>query len=257
MYSLKKRSYNQAASRRAASRRINSMRRAGTISVRRNIGGLSTRSPAVLRATTAEIKSCDVPSSSYTINSGGTIQFLNLIRVGSTFCNRIGRRIEMKNIRMSGILQYARTNASEDYLRIMLVYDRQTNGNNPAISDILQSTDQSTTNTTGALSGMNVNNRDRFKILRDMRIYAPSFTDTGGLGAITNVAPPDPMAKTYKIEEFVKLGGMVTQYKSDSVPASIGDIATGGLMLITIGTQGPGTEGYSALLEFRLRYNDV
>lgn len=220
---------------------------------RRNVMG-GTRLPATLRALGGEIKALDLPVNTFTLNSTGQVTSLNLIRVGSTFCNRIGRRIEMKNIRMSGIIQSLRTVAAEDYARILLVYDRQTNGAVPSLSDILQTTDQATANTTTSFSGMNLNNRDRFKILRDMRFYLPPITDTAGV--ITNAGPPDPMSKTYMVEAFVKLGGLLTQYKADSAPAVIGDIATGGLFLVTAGFQASGAEGYNTNLEFRLRFND-
>lgn len=212
------------------------------------------RLPATLRATGLEIKALDIPQTTYTINSTASITAMNLIRTGSTFCNRIGRRVEMKNIRVSGIIQNLRTVAGEDYCRILIVYDRQTNGALPAIADIIQSTDQAAANTTNVFSGLNLNNRDRFKIIRDMRIFLPAATVTAG--TISNQAQPDPVSPTYKIEMFSKLGGLLAQYKADSAPAVIGDIATGGLYLVVLGATAAASEGYQAALEVRLRFND-
>lgn len=229
--------------------------RAGTIMIKRNVMGGRTRNlPAGLRATGSEIKALDIPSTAYAITSTGVVTPLNLIQVGSSFFNRIGRRIEMKSIRVSGDVNLLRTVATEDYARIMIVYDRQTNGAVPTIQDILQTTTQAGANSTTSLSGVNLNNRDRFKIIRDKRLFLPAATDTAGV--VTNAQPPDPVTNTYIIDMFAKLGGLVTQYKADSSPAVIGDIATGGLFLVTFGLVATGGEGYQAGLECRLRFND-
>jgi len=53
------------------------------------------------------------------------------------------------------------------------------------------------------------------------------------------------------------LGGELTQYKADSAPAVIGDIATGGLFMLVLGNQAAGAEGYSVLGKTRLRFNDI
>jgi len=133
---------------------------------------------------TSELKALDVPNNTVLVNTTAVITPLNLIRAGSTFCNRIGRKIEMESARLVGALVPVRTVVNQDYVRIMIVYDRQTNGALPAIADILQTTDQATANTTGTLSGVNLNNRDRFVILKDHHVTLPSFTDTAGV--ITN-----------------------------------------------------------------------
>jgi len=183
------------------------------------------------------------------------IQSLNLIRVGSTFCNRIGRKINMTSLHIRLYLAPIRTQAvNGDVARIMLVYDRQTNGAYPVIADILQSTDQATANTVSVISGVNLNNRDRFQILRDEFIPLPTLTFTAGV--ITNQGFVDPIAPLTKTDWYVKLNGMITQYKADSAPAVIGDISTGGLYLVSFAAAANGAEGWSAQFENRLRYTD-
>lgn len=202
-----------------------------------------------------ELKALDVPVAQYLLNTTAVITPLNLIRTGSTFCNRIGRKVEMQSIRVVGNISVLRTLASEDYLRIMIIYDRQTNGALPAIADILQTTDQATNNTTTSYSGINLNNRDRFVILRDERLATPSITVTAGVQ--TNIGLTDPIHKLTNFDWFVKLKGLLTQYKADSAPAVIGDIASGGLYLVTFGGNAAGSEAYEATLEARLRYLDA
>lgn len=212
--------------------------------------------PGILRSRGPELKALDVPKGLQAINTTAVITPLNLIRTGSTFCNRIGRKIEMTSIRVSGDVVQTGTNVPGiDYARIMIVYDRQTNGALPAIADILQTTDQATANTTSALSGMNLNNRDRFVMLRDTRLTLPDTTFVAGAQTFTGAT--DPVSKTFNIDMFVKLKDMLTQYRADSAPAVIGDIASGGLYLVTFGSQAAGAEGYSFNVETRLRYNDL
>lgn len=215
----------------------------------------SNRLPANLRAGSSEIKGLDVPFGTVSLNTTASITCLNLVRAGTSFMNRVGRRIELKNLTLSCSIDPIRTIATQDYVRVLVVYDRQTNGANPAIADILQSTDQAGANTTTSWSGINLNNRDRFRIFVDERITLPSQTFTAGV--ITNPGWVDPVKTTFNIKRFVKLGREVTQYKADSAPAVVADIATGGLFLVTIGQFASGGEGYQMEVETRLRYNDM
>lgn len=229
--------------------------------------------PASLTAnlSSSELKALDVSLATaapggavLNFNSTGSIIPLNLVRVGSSFFNRIARRLEMKSLDISilpGSLQVTRS-AQEDLLRILVVYDRQTNGALPSISDILQDTEQSGTNTTVAYSGINLNNRDRFSIIMDKRIMLPGATATAG--AITNPWPNSYGGVTGDkvgigmIREYRKLKGLLTQYKADSSPAVIGDIATGGLYLITYSTYTAGSEIWAGVdWTCRLRYHDT
>lgn len=195
-------------------------------------------------------------------NSTGSIIEMNLIVAGSSFFNRIGRRIEMKSMLMEfniAPLAAARSCVA-DTLRILLIYDRQTNGAIPALSTMLQDTEQNGTNTTVSTSNINLNNRDRFQIVRDYRIQLPAVTIAAT--GVPTAAFPSQYAGTEGIEGghircYAKLGGLVTQYKADSNPAVIGDIATGGLFLVVFANTAAGSEGFSIpQWNARLRYWD-
>jgi len=201
-----------------------------------------------------EIKSLDVPSSTYTLNSTAQITALNLIRAGTSFFNRIGRKINMKSLHVKLQLNPIRTVAATDYCRVMIVYDSQTNGSNPAIADIIQDTDQAGTNTTNAVSSANLNNRDRFRILCDWRLCLPSVTLTGGVQ--TNLGIQDVNESIVDLERFIPMKRLVTQFKADSSPAVIGDIATGGIFLVTLGGVASGFEGWQVVGSTSLRYLD-
>lgn len=225
------------------------------VSVPRPIMGGNTRMlPAQLSARNPEVKAVDLPAALYTLNTTQVITPLNLVAVGSSFFNRIGRRIEMKNIRITGSIETTNNASTDaDYCRIVIIYDRQTNGALPAFADIFQDTAQDGTNTNNSLSNVNLNNRDRFVILRDLRLFLPLVSVTG---SPTFFGAPDPVEPTYNIDLFVRLKGLVTQYKADSSPAVIGDIATGGLFLVTFGSKAVGSDSYRAHFSTRLRFND-
>lgn len=179
---------------------------------------------------------------------------INLIAAGSSFYNRVGRRIEMKSITFKGVCAAIRTVANEAIGRVVLVYDRQTNGALPAIADMFQTTIQDGTNTTSGYSGINLNYRDRFQIIRDFLLYLPSLTETAGV--VTNPGHQDQMSSFPKICFHSKLKGLDTTYRADSAPAVIGDIATGGLYVVVFGSLASATTGWSLFWESRIRYGD-
>jgi len=207
-----------------------------------------------IRSTHGELKSLDQPSANFALNSTAVFTCLNLVRAGSSFCNRIGRKINMMSVRMRGWINPIRTITLSDVARILIIYDRQANGANPTLQSLLQTTDQAAGNTTTILSGINLNNRDRFVILRDEMIVLPSQTVTAG--AITTPGWVDPVSHTFEHDWYVKMGGLSTQFGADSAPAVIGDITTGALFMVTAGLNAAGAEGYQLTAEVRLRYLD-
>lgn len=152
----------------------------------------------------------------------------------------------------------------KDYGRVMIVYDRQTNGTLPAISDIIQDTDSNANNVTSAFSGPNLNNRDRFMLLFDKRFMIPGCTNT--TTALTNLWPNSTGGATGSDKDYGlgsvrlyrKLNRLVTQYKADSATPVIGDIATGGLYVVTLAITPTGQENFNITLwHSRMRYADV
>lgn len=219
--------------------------------------------PGLLKQTGVEKKviffgDADPINGALLFNTTAQITCLNLIQVGSSMFNRIGRKIEMRSIRLVVSIftnTVTRATVLPDHGRIMLIYDRQTNGAFPAIADILQDTDQAGANTTEALSGLNMNNRERFVTIMDKKITLPQATATAGV--LTNVFPNDTMLPI-KFDEFRKLNGLTTHYKADSNPAVIGDISTGAMYLVCLSLlQTAGTELFSARWNARLKYSDL
>lgn len=188
----------------------------------------------------------------------GNLVGINLIQVGSSMFNRVGRKIEMRSVRLKGFigtLAVTRATTSPDYARIIIVYDRQVNGAYPAIASVLQDTDQAGTNTSEAMSGLNMDNRERFVTIMDKQIILPQATNTAGV--LTNVFPNDTSLPCM-IDEYRQLRGLTTHFKADSNPAVIGDISTGALYIISIAqVQADGTELFYFNWNCRLKYVDV
>jgi len=202
-----------------------------------------------------EIKAIDIPSTNYLFRAPATasnIVLLNGIQSGAGFYNRIGARIEMRNLHIRGNITNAAT-STVGGARMLIVYDNQPNGALPVISDILQSRDQTGAATTAYVSEINLDNRARFTIVRDMQFYLPPVTNTAGV--LTN-GPSFPAFddQQFDLNVFVKLKGLQTLYKSPNVdPTTIASITTGALYAVFVGNVDSTWQFGGG---FRLRYDD-
>jgi len=216
----------------------------------------SNRPSAVSAAwnpTSNEIKAIDIAETNFVFrdpNSASAVYLLNGIQSGAGFYNRVGSRVEMKNLQITGFLgpNAAATSTTPSLLRMLIVYDRQPTGALPVISDLLQDRDQTGTASTGGLSHINLDNRDRFSILRDYRWSVPTVTAGVVSGVSSGVGEP------WNCNLFLKLKGLGCHFKSTSNPATIADIATGALYAAFV-TE---TNDSDWVIEanFRLRYED-
>jgi len=208
------------------------------------------------------MKTVDYPPSAEpnedVISTTATFDLLNGVQEGSSFYNRIGRKIMLKSIHVTGAIVPQSTGGGvPEYDRIMLIYDRQPNGAFPTASDVLTDYDNTGTNRSTSFSGMNMNNSERFLILRDHRFQVP---DNNSGAAVVNNPGSDAIVDNTGIANinwFVKLKNLETHYKASSNPAVIGDIATGSLFLFTFGSVPVATAGYQLQFKSRLRYHDI
>ena len=119
--------------------------------------------------------------------------------------------------------------------RMLVVYDRENNGGIPAVQDILNDVGN-----LGSLvvSPLNINNRNRFWILRD------KIVDLGA-GALSQVTTND----------FIKLHGLERIYNQSSTGAS-GSIQSGQLYLLMIGNTNTNAANVNFFGTSRLRFTD-
>ena len=111
---------------------------------------------------TGELKFIDFtggnnPSAS---SSGFTAsELLNGITTGATATTRIGRKINLKSLYLRYTVGLTASSTGGCQFRILVVYDKQTNGNTATITDILLSDEFKAPN--------NLSYRDRFVVLAD------------------------------------------------------------------------------------------
>lgn len=168
-----------------------------------------------------ELKTIDQSGQNSTITAAGTVTLLNGIGQGTDYTQRIGRQVLLKainfkiDIRLAGL-----TTGAGETVRCLLVYDCQTNAAAPAVTDIL--------NTATPLSPMNLNNRDRFKVLKDWIV--PLEVSQYTAGVLNAGSPMRHVKKTYKRISMDMIFG--------ATGSTVGSINTGGIFLLMIGIVG-------------------
>jgi hypothetical protein len=210
-----------------------------------------------------EIKSVDISPSAKIVSTTALFSLLNGTQEGSSFYNRVGRRVTMKSLLIQGYF-YPNGNATANataYCRIMVVYDRQPNGAFPTLADVLTSyTDAGATSST-AQDQLNMNNRDRFRVLRDARVILPPLGAAGVSGVPLNETfemNGTEQDRTLNVKWFIKLRDLETHYKASSNPAVVGDIATGAVFFMIVqDTVISANAGWTFALQSRLRYTDA
>jgi len=182
---------------------------------------------------------------------------LNAITIGSGAWCRIGRKITMKSLYLQGFFTYnaAVANVSRGHnARIMIVYDKQTNGALPILADILG--DQinfagaTDTRVAAPTSGINLNNRDRFEVILDKRFWLPGSNNLGTVTGLNGGTTAEPVL------EYRNLRGRETVFRSDGSPGSITDIASGSLLMCTFGDLDGTTAPWNFTFSCRLKFKD-
>lgn len=184
-----------------------------------------------------ELKVTDTVVASANLTQIAGFVLLNGVTQGSDYNARIGRRTLMKSIfiRFSLVPNTANSAPNGDFARVIVFYDCQTNGAAPIASDVLSVG-------TDYLSPLNLNNRDRFKVLHDKIISMnPNVYTAGALTA------GDPMNKYWKL--FKKINMEVI---FGGTNATVGSIQTGSiyLMYLSAGATSYSTLSYNARVRF-------
>lgn len=145
----------------------------------------------------------------------------------------------MKSLRIRGFVAPTRGNAAavnNQNARIIVVYDRAPNGAYPTTDAIVLGTDSLGGTTLDADQLPNVNNRERFLILRDQFFHLPPLGAAGANPTNNYVMGFDPSAGGHKwdIDWYINLRGLKTTYLGDT--SGIASIATGAIYVWTMST---------------------
>lgn len=177
-------------------------------------------------------------------SGGGNILLLNDVKVGAGPNQRVGRRIRMKNIwlRYNVSLTAANDAQSASIARVCVVYDRQPNGATPKLTDIFASQfNPGQPNVTDGLSGVNPDNRDRFKIIKDEMLAFPNIGANSGLNSScldhfdinANHSAGKSTDGQGMVNKFIKLRGLETHFRADtSLFNDPAEIASGSLWFV-------------------------
>lgn len=175
---------------------------------------------------------------------------LNLIDEGTAFYQRVGRKVSMKSLHLNGwLVPSGQVGASiGDYLRFLVVYDRQSNGVIPPITDILLDQSRSGSIHADPLVGINLVNSERFVILRDIQ-WGLNDASTGvGYAALD-------YTQKHTINQFINLKGLEAMF-DDPSPSGPNAISTGTLWFVPWGFNLSGQTPWFFRGRSRLRYYD-
>jgi len=190
---------------------------------------------------------------------------LNTPNQGTDFYNRIGNRIMMRSLQIFGKIERTGSNATavgEDLGRILVVYDRQSNGALPVLSDVILSVDSSGGGLSTAESFINQYNRDRFTVLSDETVYLPPCGINGAVDILPTsyVIPNNHPGKTggFLYQKFIKLKDLETKFNPGGA-GTIADVNTGGLFVLVLSdvasTAGT-TVAWQLRIGTRLKFHD-
>lgn len=173
----------------------------------------------------------------------GTV--LGLVSTGAGAWNRIGRKVCTNSLYIRGVfdIHNGTTGApNPDVVRILVVYDRSPNGTQALYGDVIKATAaDGTTVSSTALDGMNLDNRDRFKILADQFFAMPAVANsTTAPGSQYQQGLYGGSNNQLSFSRFILLDRLETIYKADSVPASLSgaDIASGEFIMFVVSLGG-------------------
>lgn len=202
-----------------------------------------------------EVKLVDVTQTSSIFDTTATrVTCLNATSQGAAETNRIGRKIVLKSVMIRGYINQYQAGAApiNDFLRAILVYDRQPNGAAPVFSDIIQDVDQAGTTSSTSMSSLNISNSDRFKVLRDWFWKV----DVPGGATLVQAAQVSTDCKEFSLKAYVPLNGLETHYNGTN-GGTIADITSGSLLLVTQGGASAANSQYRLTFVTRVRFTDA
>lgn len=201
-----------------------------------------------------EVKAYDISLGVSSYIAAGSYELLNNPLPGTDFFSRIGRKVQPKSVHIRGIIRPIPTLAADiapDVLRTLLVWDKQCNAATASVQDILR--DANSGGSTSVLSHVNLDNRERFIILRDQH-----FPTTKLLVANQELwAPLDQVKPSFNFDWFVKLPKTLHSSFNGGSSGTITDMTTGSLFLFTILGNSANNFEWELAYTSRYRFYDV
>ena len=206
-------------------------------------GGYYGRYNLSMGQTSVEKKWIDYTVASTVVTTGGSIALwttngtLNVIPQGTGESQRVGRKVNIKNIYLHGNILLPSSNqvaATTDTFRMIVFIDKQANGATAAVLDLLT--------TANINSFRNLANQERFVVLKD------KFYDINA-STVSNATTTTGDTQ-YHIKMYKKLD-LPIEYSGAA--GTIGEIKSNNLVMLCI-SEG-GNVGFNYTM--RIRYTDV
>lgn len=199
-----------------------------------------------------ERKVIDVGPNTTNVSTTMTMTLLNGCAPGTGLANRVGRKIQVRScfVRAWIYLEGTQTllvsplSSAGQYVRFILLWDMQPNAAVFTAADLFN-------NNAIPYSQLLVDNKDRFKILKDKHVTLdPLVYNTTATQSVAGFNRTSSQFKWY-----VKLNQECV-YNSGSA-GTIADITTGALYLVTIGSIATGTSDCQLQWTARTRFTDL
>lgn len=204
----------------------------------------------VYRPSAVERKVNDLTTATYQVNTTGSFTLLANPTLGSDFNNRIGRKVILKSVYIRGRVLTETASAGVEAVvsaqqgRMIIFIDMQPNGAAPAVTDLLVEATPS--------SQLNLNNRDRFRIVSDSQyVFDPYyFNSSTATQTYSSTANQIKNVKKYKKLNLEMIFNGVNG-------GTIADITSGALYMFWIGSKAASATDINAILSTRVRYMDA
>lgn len=202
------------------------------------------------RLNTVERKVYDIDAGTVSADTTGSIVACCFPTLGTDMTNRVGRKIQIKSIQGRGILRTERSELMTaaatpgQMVRYMILVDMQPNGALPALTDILK--------TAHPASPLNLNNRDRFRVLVDKQwALDPYYLNTTASTAAAS------MSNQCKIFKYYKKCNVETIFNGTN-GGTIADITSGAILRVILGNQAVDADDTAEFTSsVRVRFTDV
>ena len=131
--------------------------------------------------TTPNFKQVDGASTITQFSNSPTANVMNGMFSGEDYFRRIGNKIEMYSLHITGYIDPTQASPGlPSLMRMIVVYDKQANGAAPLISDVIKTVNTNGVEETTACSQLNYTARDRYIILYDKYMYGVGYLGTAG-----------------------------------------------------------------------------
>ena len=186
--------------------------------------------PSVGLLSTGELKAVDTSVNQSADTTGGVVLLSGIAR-GDDINQRTGREVTLRSIECRFLGRVTAGTGIDQQQRLLLVYDRQSNGAAPTVADVLGSAN--------VLYPRNLENRRRFKVLYDRYFQLNASGEPG----------------SEKVFKFYRRLRHPMVFNSGNA-GTVADITSGAIHAVICGSAAPGATAGTIQGRVRIRYED-